>query len=484
MLEGAKSVGAGATTIALAGTAVDIGNCSEALCTPLFDLNCPTLSTPPPPVREEGPSHPSGDAPSSSESASEISYLHFHDVLSPKTEMEVDSVQGQIEEEVINITKDTWFELYNEEAHERDHWSIAQDGLFLLPWGRPVNKAPKATSSRGRRLALATYRLAVSLTYNEVLTKHEGKGLCHLSHRLEKGKLQRLLRSGFGNWSVPILIALVEVGGGIRWMVYPPLNGITSHSGRAVDLEIFSLHLSGVSSILAGIIDGDGTLQVSKQGYTSLEITMGLGDLPLLQYIQHMLGGSIKMQSSSKAYRYRLHNQLGIIKLMNCINGHIRYSARLLQLHRVCKVHDIPVILPITLDAQSNWFAGFFDVDGTIGFYYWVGKIFGQTYPETLGLSGMPRRILDYPDAYTRWNALSSFGSYISVVGIHRFFMVVTITSSSGNNKRFAPSPWAVEQNPTTLEWMVKVENWEAYEARSNDRSRSIKVGIHRLFLA
>ncbi|KAK8491858.1 hypothetical protein V6N11_013982 [Hibiscus sabdariffa] len=90
------------------------------------------------------------------------------------------------------------------------------------------------------------------------------------------------------------------------------------------------------------------------------------------------------------------------------------------------------------------------------GFHYWVGKIFGRTYPETLGLSGMPRRIPDYPDAYAGWNALSSFGSYISVVGICRFFVVVTITSSSGNNKRCAPSPWAVEQNSTTPEWMVQ----------------------------
>ncbi|KAM7249795.1 hypothetical protein ACFE04_019574 [Oxalis oulophora] len=111
-------------------------------------------------------------------------------------------------------------------------------------------------------------------------------------------------------------------------------------------------------------------------------------------------------------------------------------------------------------------------------FHYWVGKIFGRTYPETLGqihfwitffgvnptffpmhflgLSGMPRRIPDYPDAYAGWNALSSFGSYISVVGIRRFFVVVTITSSSGNNKRCAPSPWAVEQNSTTPEWMVQ----------------------------
>lgn len=120
---------------------------------------------------------------------------------------------------------------------------------------------------------------------------------------------------------------------------------------------------------LAGIIDGDGSLQVSKQGYTSLEITMGLEDLPCLKYIQDKLGGSIKMRSGAKAYRYRLHNKQGMINLIHCINGHIRHSSRLLQLHRVCQQLNIPVINPKEITRSSAWFAGFFDADGTIGIY-------------------------------------------------------------------------------------------------------------------
>jgi hypothetical protein len=117
---------------------------------------------------------------------------------------------------------------------------------------------------------------------------------------------------------------------------------------------------------LAGVIDGDGSLQLNKQGYTSLEITIGLEDLTLLEYIKRRLGGSIKLRSGSNAYRYRLHNKEGIIKLIHLINGHIRHSSRLVQLHRVCQNLNIPVVESITINRTSAWFRGFFDADGTI----------------------------------------------------------------------------------------------------------------------
>jgi len=81
------------------------------------------------------------------------------------------------------------------------------------------------------------------------------------------------------------------------------------------------------------------------------------------------------------------------------------------------------------------------------GFYYWLPKMFGITYNDTnaqihfwvffiganltffpmhfLGLAGMPRRIPDYPNAFTEWNFVASLGSLISFVSALLFVRTV-----------------------------------------------------------
>jgi cytochrome c oxidase subunit 1 len=107
------------------------------------------------------------------------------------------------------------------------------------------------------------------------------------------------------------------------------------------------------------------------------------------------------------------------------------------------------------------------------GFYYWLPKMTGYMYDEKLGklhfwvtfigvnlvffpqhflgLQGMPRRYVDYPDAFAGWNAISSYGSYISAFGVLIFLYVVYDTFAK---KRVAgDNPWG--EGATTLEWTL-----------------------------
>jgi cytochrome c oxidase subunit 1 len=113
------------------------------------------------------------------------------------------------------------------------------------------------------------------------------------------------------------------------------------------------------------------------------------------------------------------------------------------------------------------------------GFYFWIAKITGCNYPEWhaqthfwlffigvnltffpmhfLGIAGMPRRIFDYPDAFTPWNAVASLGSYISAISALYFFYVVYLTLSESTP---APNnPWGeidtVAPRAFTIEWLL-----------------------------
>ena len=51
-----------------------------------------------------------------------------------------------------------------------------------------------------------------------------------------------------------------------------------------------------------------------------------------------------------------------------------------------------------------------------------------------LGLAGIPRRIPDYPDAFSGWNEVASFGSLISAFSA-LFFMYVVYEGLTANRR-------------------------------------------------
>ncbi len=107
------------------------------------------------------------------------------------------------------------------------------------------------------------------------------------------------------------------------------------------------------------------------------------------------------------------------------------------------------------------------------GFYYWFSKMFGVTYSEALGkahffvtfigvniiffpqhflgLAGMPRRYVDYPEGYAFWNAVSSFGNWISVAGVVLFLAV--LVEAFVRRRQAVANPWG--EGATTFEWSL-----------------------------
>ncbi len=116
-------------------------------------------------------------------------------------------------------------------------------------------------------------------------------------------------------------------------------------------------------------------------------------------------------------------------------------------------------------------------------FYYWFPKMSGYMYNERLGqwhfwitfvgvnvtffpqhflgLAGMPRRYIDYPDAYALWNAVSSWGSYLSAAGVLLFLYI--IYDAFAKKVPAGANPWG--PGATTLEWTVpSPPNFHSYE--------------------
>ena len=108
------------------------------------------------------------------------------------------------------------------------------------------------------------------------------------------------------------------------------------------------------------------------------------------------------------------------------------------------------------------------------GIYFWIGKMSGRQYPEWagkthfwmmfigtnltffpqhfLGRQGMPRRYIDYPEAFAYWNWVSSMGAFLSFASFLFFLGVLYYTLRHG--KRITVNNYWNE-HADTLEWTL-----------------------------
>lgn len=127
------------------------------------------------------------------------------------------------------------------------------------------------------------------------------------------------------------------------------------------------------------------------------------------------------------------------------------------------------------------------------GIYYYIGKMSGRQYPEWagklhfwtffigvnvtffpqhfLGRQGMPRRYIDYPEAFAYWNWVSSWGAFLSFASFLFFLAVLFYTLRAGRrvternywNEHADTLEWTVPSPPPehTFETLPKREDWD-----------------------
>jgi len=183
------------------------------------------------------------------------------------------------------------------------------------------------------------------------------------------------LVGGYGNYLLPVQCGAPDMANKLKNKIKWFLKSDLSYEKNSID------SINKIGSYLAGLIEGDGYIFITKADTIILGVTFNVKDKPLANKLLMFIGkGSIvNRKSKSIELRFSAFHSLKII--INLVNGKFR-TPKINQLYRLIdwlnKKHSLNINkLPLDdSNLLSNyWLSGFIDADGSFYIRYSVKQI-------------------------------------------------------------------------------------------------------------
>ena len=205
------------------------------------------------------------------------------------------------------------------------------------------------------------------------------------------------LIGGFGNFLVPVMIGavdnIVNILSNIVFIKFllssmsENKNLNSKNLSSTLDLLSKDVNLKErsnlnfpanyLASYLAGLWEGDGHIYIySDKPYAYFAITFNKKELPLVNKLKELLGGTIRIKDKENAIVLTIADKKNLINIVQLINGYLR-TPKIHKFNLLVDHLNIRYNLNITkkeIDTSNlnsnGWLAGFLDADGSFQIRY------------------------------------------------------------------------------------------------------------------